>query len=165
MKKIIGILVMMLLISTVIPAIGTMNETLDLAFPPQSVTITLEDDLDISRGDMIVKEKNTPQIGQDITMMICWLSEKPMNLNGKYGLKHTTRNVRCIIKEVNYKVNINTLAKIYDNNEIELNEIGQITIRTTQPLLYDSYRKNRITGSLILYDEGTNVTVCAGMII
>ena len=88
-----------------------------------------------------------------------------MNLGGKYGLKHTTRNVRCIIKEVNYKVNINTLAKIYDNNEIGLNEIGQITIRTTQPLLYDSYRKNRITGSLILFDEATNVTVCAGMII
>jgi len=142
-----------------------MTVTLEMAFPPQSVTLTLEDDLDISRGDMIVKEKNTPQIGQDITMMICWLNEKPMQLGGKYGLKHTTRDTRCIIKEVNYKVNINTLAKIYNDDEIGLNEIGQITIRTTQPLLYDSYRKNRITGSLILFDEGTNVTVCAGMII
>ncbi len=152
-------------LTSTIRSIDTMNETLEMAFPPQSVIITLEDDLDISRGDMIVKEKNTPQTGQDITMMICWLNEKPMQLGGKYALKHTTKDARCIIKEVNFKVNINTLAKIYDDNKIGLNEIGQITIRTTQPLLYDSYRKNRITGSLILIDEGTNVTVCAGMII
>jgi sulfate adenylyltransferase subunit 1 len=152
-------------LSSAIKSIDTMTGTLEMAFPPQSVTLSLEDDLDISRGDMIVKENNTPQTGQDITMMICWLNEKPMRLGGKYGLKHTTKDTRCIIKEVNYKVNINTLAKIYDNTEIGLNEIGQITIRTTQPLLYDSYRKNRITGSLILFDEGTNVTVCAGMII
>ena len=152
-------------LTSTIKSIDTMTETLEMAFPPQSVTLSLEDDLDISRGDMIVKENNTPQIGQDITMMICWLNENPMKLGVKYGLKHTTRDARCVIKEVNYKVNINTLAKIYDNTEVGLNEIGQITIRTTQPLLYDSYRKNRITGSLILFDEGTNVTVCAGMII
>ncbi len=152
-------------LTSTIRSIDTMNETLEMAFPPQSVILTLEDDLDISRGDMIVKEKNIPQTGQDITMMICWLNEKPMQLGGKYALKHTTKDARCIIKEVNFKVNINTLAKIYDDNKIGLNEIGQITIRTTQPLLYDSYRKNRITGSLILIDEGTNVTVCAGMII
>jgi sulfate adenylyltransferase subunit 1 len=114
---------------------------------------------------MIVKENNIPQTGQDVTMMICWFNERPMRLGGKYGLKHTTRDARCIIKEVNYKVDINTLAKVYDDNEIGLNEIGQITIRATQPLLYDSYRKNRITGSLILIDEGTNETVGAGMII
>jgi sulfate adenylyltransferase subunit 1 len=148
-----------------IKSIDSMNETLELAFPPQSVTLTLEDDLDVSRGNMIVKENNMPQDSRDITMMICWLNEKPMKLGGKYVLKHTTNDARCIIKEVNYKVNINTLAKIYDNNEIGLNEIGQITIRTTKPLLYDSYRKNRITGSLILIEEGTNETVCAGMII
>ncbi len=148
-----------------IKSIDSMNEILELAFPPQSVTLTLEDDLDVSRGNMIVKENNMPQDSREITMMICWLNEKPMKLGGKYGLKHTTNDARCIIKEVNYKVDINTLAKIYDNNEIGLNEIGQITIRTTKPLLYDSYRKNRITGSLILIDEGTNETVCAGMII
>jgi sulfate adenylyltransferase subunit 1 len=148
-----------------IKSIDSMNETLELAFPPQSVTLTLEDDLDISRGNMIVKENNIPQTGHDITMMMCWLNEKPMKLGGKYGLKHTTSDAKCIIQEVNYKININTLAKIYDNNDIGLNEIGQITIRTTRPLLYDSYRKNRITGSLILIDEGTNETVCAGMII
>jgi sulfate adenylyltransferase subunit 1 len=152
-------------LTSAIRSIDTMHETLEMAFPPQSVTLTLEDDLDISRGDMIVKENNTPQTGQDITMMICWLNEKPMRLGGKYGLKHTTKDTRCIIKNVNYKVNINTLAKIYNDKEIGLNEIGQITIRTTQPLLFDSYRKNRITGSLILIDEATNVTVGAGMII
>jgi sulfate adenylyltransferase subunit 1 len=152
-------------LTSAIRSIDTMHETLEMAFPPQSVTLTLEDDLDISRGDMIVKENNTPQTGQDITMMICWLNEKQMQLGGKYGLKHTTKDVRCIIKNVNYKVNINTLAKIYNDKEIGLNEIGQITIRTTQPLLFDSYRKNRITGSLILIDEATNVTVGAGMII
>ena len=148
-----------------IKSIDSMNETLDLAFPPQSVTLTLEDNLDVSRGNMIVKENNKPQTSQNITMMICWLNEKPMKLGGKYGLKHATSDAKCIIKEVNYKVNINTLAKVYDDNEIGLNEIGQITIRTTKPLLFDSYRKNRITGSLILIEEGTNETVCAGMII
>ncbi len=151
--------------TSTIKSIDSMNEKLDLAFPPQSVSIILEDDIDISRGDMIVKEKSLPQVNQDITMMICWLNEKPMNPGGKYVLKHTTKDVRCVIKTVDYKVNINTLDKIYDDNNIGLNEIGQLTIRTTQPLLFDSYRKNRITGSVIFVDEGTNETVCAGMIL
>ena len=151
--------------TSTIKSIDSMNEKLDMAFPPQSVSIILEDDIDISRGDMIVKEKSLPQVNQDITMMICWLNEKPMNPGGKYVLKHTTKDVRCVIKTVDYKVNINTLDKIYDDNNIGLNEIGQLTIRTTQPLLFDSYRKNRITGSVIFVDEGTNETVCAGMIL
>ncbi len=151
--------------SSKIKSIDSMNETLDLAFPPQSVSIQLEDDIDISRGDMIVKDGSMPQVSQDVTIMICWLNEKPMNIGGKYLLKHTTKDVRCIIKKLNYKININTLDKIYDDDNIGLNEIGQLTLRTTQPLLYDSYRKNRITGSLVLLDEGTNETVCAGMII
>jgi sulfate adenylyltransferase subunit 1 len=148
-----------------IKSIESMNEKMDLAFPPQSVSIQLEDDIDISRGDMIVKENSMPQISQDVTMMICWLNEKPMIPGGKYLLKHTTKDARCVIKKVNYKVNINTLDKIFDDDKIGLNEIGQLTIRTTQPLLIDSYRKNRITGSLVLVDEGTNETVCAGMIV
>lgn len=151
--------------NSTIKSIGSMNEKMDLAFPPQSVSIELEDDIDVSRGDMIVKENNMPQVSQDVTMMICWLNEKPMVLGGKYFLKHTTKDARCVIKKVNYKVNINTLDKIFDDDNIGLNEIGQLTIRTTQPLLFDSYRKNRITGSLVLVDEGTNETVCAGMII
>lgn len=148
-----------------IKSIDTMKGELDKVFPPQSVTITLEDDIDISRGDMIVNVNNLPQVGQDITMMICWLNEKPMRQGGKYLLKHTTRDAKCIIKDIDFKMNINNLEKNYDDKNIGLNEIAQVTIRTTQPLCYDSYRKNRTTGSIILIEEGTNETVCAGMII
>ena len=148
-----------------IKSIHTMNENLELAFPPQSVTITLEDDIDISRGDMIVKEGNMPQKGQDITAMICWLNEKPMRPAAKYWIRHTTREARCMVNEVNYKVNINSLGKNYEDKDIGLNEIAEVTFRTTHPLFFDSYRKNRITGSIILVDEGTNETVCAGMIL
>jgi len=151
--------------STKIKSIDTFTGPLDIAFPPQSVTITLEDDIDISRGDMIVPENNIPQSSQDIDMMICWLNEKPMKPGGKYAVKHTTNDVRCLIKEVKYKIDVNTLSRIPDDKEIGLNDIGRISIRTTKPLHYDSYRKNRITGSLILIDEGTNETVCAGMIV
>jgi sulfate adenylyltransferase subunit 1 len=152
-------------LTSVIKSIDTMNGSLDKAFPPQSVTLTLEDDIDISRGDMIANESNLPHVGQDITMMICWLNEKPLRIGGKYMLKHTTRDAKCIIKEVNYKMNINNLEKNYGDKTVGLNEIAQVTIRTTHPLCYDSYRKNRTTGSLVLIEEGTNETVCAGMII
>jgi len=142
-----------------------MNEHLDQTFPPQSVTITLEDDIDVSRGDMIVTEKNLPQTGQDITAMICWLNEKPMRPGAKYWIRHTSREARCIIREVNYKIDINKVEKNLSDKQIGLNEIAEVTLRTTQPLFFDSYRKNRITGSLVLIDEGTNETICAGMIV
>jgi len=150
---------------TVIRSIDFMHERLDIAFPPQSVTITLEDDIDISRGDMIVKENNLPQIGQDITAMICWLNEKPMRPGAKYWIRHTSKEARCIVREVNYKIDIDNLEKNFTDKQIGLNEIAEVTIRTTHPLFYDSYRKNRITGSLVLVDEGTNETICAGMIV
>src|SRR5512145_1466053 len=137
-----------------------MNENLALAFPPQSVTITLEDDIDISRGDMIVKESNLPQIGQDITAMICWLNEKPMRPGAKYWIRHTSKEARCIVREVNYKIDIDNLEKNFTDKQIGLNEIAEVTIRTTHPLFYDAYKRNRITGSLVLIDEGTNETVC-----
>ncbi len=151
--------------STMIKSIDFMNESLEIAFPPQSVTITLEDDIDISRGDMIVKENNLPLVGQDITAMICWLNEKPMRPGAKYWIRHTTKEARCIVKEVNFKIDINHLEKNYTDKQIGLNEIAEVTLRTTHPLFYDSYRKNRITGSLVLVDEGTNETICAGMIV
>jgi len=141
------------------------GQHLDIVHPPKSVTFTIEDNIDISRGDMIVKENNQPQISQDIELMVCWLSDKILALNGKYAIKHTTREARCIIKEIKYKVNINTLEEIKDNFEIGLNDIARIVIRTTTPLFFDSYNKNRATGSLIIVDEGTNVTVGAGMIV
>jgi sulfate adenylyltransferase subunit 1 len=147
-----------------IKSIDIFNKSFEEAFAPQSITLRLEDDVDISRGDMIIKKENLPNIGQDIEMMICWLNEKPMMLNGKYSLKHTTNDARCVIEEIIYKVNINTVENNYDNKTIKMNDIARIKIRTTKPLFYDPYRKNRVTGSLILIDEGTNETVCAGMI-
>lgn len=148
-----------------IKSIDTMNGSLESAYAPMSVTLTLEDDIDVSRGDMIVLDNKEPEVSQDIDMMMCWLSEKPLQLNGKYTLRHTTNDVRCIVKEVPYKVNINNLEKNIDDVSMGLNEIGRIKVRTTKPLFFDSYRRNRITGSLILVDEATNNTVGAGMII
>jgi sulfate adenylyltransferase subunit 1 len=148
-----------------IKSIDTMNGPIEKAFPPMSVTMTLEDDIDISRGDMIVKVNNQPEAKQEFDVMICWMGDSPMQLGGKYALKHTSRDARCIIKEVKYKMNINTLQKIEDDNKIGLNDIARITLRTTVPIFLDGYRKNRNTGSLILIDEATNNTVGAGMIV
>jgi len=152
-------------LSTKIQSIETMNGKLESAFPPQSVVVTLEDDIDISRGDMIVAENNQPKVSQDITMMFCWLNDKPLVPGGKYVIRHTTNEAKCIVKSVDYKVNVNTLAKIDKDKNVALNEIGQMTLRTTKPLLFDPYRVNRVTGSVVLIDEATNETICAGMIL
>ena len=148
-----------------IKAIDTFDGEVGQAFSPMSVCITLEDDIDISRGDMIVRENNKPTIEQDIDVMICWMNEKKMMMRGKYTIRHTSQTARCIIKEVKYKMDINTLHRIEEEKEIGLNDIGRISIRTTKPLFFDSYRRNRNTGSIILVDEATNETVAAGMII
>jgi sulfate adenylyltransferase subunit 1 len=148
-----------------VKSVSTFEGDLQEAYPPMAVSLTLEDDIDITRGDMITKPDNQAKVGQDIELMICWLNDKKLQLGGKYALKHTTKDARCIVKEVKYKVNINTLHRIEDDKEISLNDIGRILIRTTTPLLYDSYKKNRTSGSLILVDEFTNETVGAGMII
>lgn len=151
--------------TSTIKAIETIDGKLEEAFPPMSVVMTLNDEIDISRGDMIVKPNNQPKVGQDIELMVCWLNEKKLVPGGKYSIKHTTKDARCIVKDVRYKININTLHRIEDDLTIGLNDIGRILIRTTAPLFYDSYKKNRSTGSLILIDEFTNETVGAGMII
>lgn len=148
-----------------IHSVETFRNEEEEVFSPMSVTMTLEEDIDISRGDMIAKPDNQPTVGQDIDLMICWLNKKPLQPGGKYAIRHTTREARCIIKEVKYKVNINTLHRVEGDKEIGLNDIGRILIRTTQPLFYDSYKRNRTTGSLIIIDEYTNETVGAGMII
>jgi len=148
-----------------IKSIISHTKELKETYPPQSVIITLEDDIDISRGDMIVKENNGPKVGQDIDIMMCWMSDKPMMLNGKYAIKHTTTDARCMIKEVKYKVDVNTLDKIVDDKTIGLNEIARVSLRTTKPLFFDSYRQNRKTGAVIIIDEANNVTVGAGMIV
>jgi len=151
--------------TSTIDTIETFENEEEEAFTPMSVTMTLEDDIDISRGDMLAKPDNQPTVGQDIDLMVCWLNKDPLNPNGKYAIKHTTQEARCIIKEVKYKVNINTLHRVEGDKEIGLNDIGRIKIRTTKPLFYDSYKRNRKTGSIILIDEYTNETVGAGMII
>ena len=148
-----------------IKSIDTFDGEVKEAFSPMSVCMTLEDDIDISRGDMLVRENNKPTIEQDVDLMICWMNEKKMIQRGKYTIRHTSQTARCIIKEVNYKMDINTLHRIEDDLEIGLNDIGRITIRTTKPLFFDSYRRNRNTGSIILVDEATNETVAAGMIL
>jgi len=148
-----------------IKSIDTFKGNVEQAFSPMSVTIRLEDEIDISRGDMIVRPNNQQEYGQDVEVMVCWLHEKPLQLKGKYAIKHTTREARCIVNEIKYKVNINTLHRIEEDVSIGLNDIGRISIRTTQPLFYDGYSRNRFTGSLIIIDEATNETVGACMII
>ena len=138
----------------------------DQAFPPESVTILLEDDYDLSRGDMIVRPNNKPTVTQDIEVMLVWFdSDKPLQERGKYSVMHTTQDVRCVIKEIRYKLDINTLHRQKEHDGIMMNDVARVVIRTTKPLFTDSYRNNRITGSLVIIDEGTNNTVGAGMII
>ena len=148
-----------------IKSIDTFDGQVDEAFAPMSVTITLEDDIDVSRGDMLVRPHNQPETGQDIEMIMCWLNNKPMNPNAKYLLMHTTKDAKAEIKEINYKIDINTLHRIEDDKVINMNDIARVRLRTTSPLFYDSYGRNRNTGSLILIDEGTKETVAAGMVI
>jgi sulfate adenylyltransferase subunit 1 len=135
------------------------------AFAPMSVVMTLEDEIDVSRGDTITKANNPPNVTQDVEAMICWFSEKKLVVNGKYIIRHTTREAKSVIKGVRYKVNINTLHKAEGDLEIGMNEIGRIQLRTAVPLIADSYQRNRATGSFILIDEFTNATVAAGMIL
>lgn len=148
-----------------IKSIETLEGPIEEAYAPMSVSITLEDEIDIARGDMIAKPNNQPVKGQDIDLMMCWMNEKALNPSGKYLLKHTSNETRCMIKEVLYKVDINTLNKIEEDKAIGMNDIGRIKLKTAKPLLYDAYKKNRTTGAVILIDEGTNETVGAGMIL
>ena len=152
-------------LESTIKEINAMDGDLNEAFPPQSVTIRLDNEIDISRGDMIVKTDNKPQVGQEVELMVCWLNDKPLQLRGKYALRHTTSDARCVITEVINKVNINTLVNDEEDKHVGANDIARIRIKTTKPLFFDSYNKNRNTGSLILIDEATNNTVGAGMII
>ena len=147
-----------------IESIHTADGSMDEVFSPLSCSLLLKEDIDISRGDMIVKVNNPPQRGQDIEAMLCWFSDKKMLMRGKYSLRHTTKEVKAIISDLRYKININTLRKIEDDKEFGMNEIGRVSIRTSSPIYFDSYENNRTTGSFILVDDVTNETVAAGMI-
>ena len=147
-----------------VKSIHTFDGDLEEAYPPMSVTVTLEDDIDVSRGDMLVKKNNQPTITQDLDMMLCWLNTKPSNPRAKYYLRHTSNEVKTMIKEIVYKVDVNTLSRSTEVTELHANDIARVRLRTTKPIFADEYRDNRITGSVILIDEVTNETVAAGMI-
>ena len=151
---------------TTIATIETADGPLEHAYAPMSVTVTLTDDVDVSRGDMIARRKNQPHVGQDIEAMVCWMSESMWLREGaKLAIKHTTRWARALVKDLQYQLDVNTLHRNEDAVGLSLNEIGRVTLRTTQPLFYDEYRRNRATGSFILVDETSNTTVGAGMLL
>jgi bifunctional enzyme CysN/CysC len=147
-----------------IRSIDTYDGPVAEAFAPMSVTLTLEDDLDVSRGDMLCRVHNQPIVGQDIEAMLCWLSPTPMRPNGRYVVKHTTRTVKALVRDLHYRIDVNTLHRDTSAATLGLNEIGRVTMRATSPLVFDPYSQNRTTGSFILVDENTNETVAAGMI-
>jgi sulfate adenylyltransferase subunit 1 len=151
-------------LTTTIESIFLQSKNFDSVSAPQSAAIKVTDDIDISRGCMIVPEENGIISSAEITLMVCWLSPNPMDLLGRFIVKQSTNEAKCVIHGIKYKIDINTLEKDYDVNSLKMNEIACITIRTSKPLHYDPYRKNRVIGSLILIDEVTNETVGAGMI-
>ena len=148
-----------------IKSINLYDKELDEAYAPMSVSITLDDDIDVSRGDMIVRSNNKPESSQDIEVMLCWLNNSSAKPRAKYSIRHTSNEQTAMIKEVIYKYDINTLDRITGDSELKMNDISKVKIRTTKPLMVDSYRENRTTGSIILVDDTTNETVAAGMII
>ncbi len=148
-----------------IASVETADGEVDEAYPPMSVTVRLEDEIDISRGDMICRPHNKPQVTQDLDAMICWMDEtSSLQVGRKYFIKHTTRTARTIVKNLNYRLDVNTLHRDEDATQLKLNEIGRVRLRTTQPLMCDDYSRNRATGGFVLIDEATKRTVAAGMI-
>ena len=150
---------------TRIARIDSFDGPLEEAFPPLSVTMLLEDQIDISRGDFICRLHNQPTRTREVEAMVCWMADRPFVPGAKYRLKQTTREVRAIAEELRYRVDVNTLHRDEQADRLELNEIGRVHLRVSAPLLVDEYRRNRSTGSFILIQEGTNETVGAGMIV
>ena len=151
--------------STTIAAIDTFDGPVEEAFAPMSVTIRLADELDVSRGDMLCRPHNQPNVGQDVDAMLCWMDERSRLTPGaKYVIKHTTRSARALVRDLHYRLDVNTLHRDETATHLALNEIGRVTLRTTSPLFWDEYRRNRTTGSFVLVDEHTHTTVAAGMI-
>jgi len=151
-------------LTTRIAAIETFDGPVDEAFPPMSVVLRLEDDLDVGRGDVICRPLNKPTVGQDIDAMVCWMTDRPLQVGDFLALKHTTRWVRAVVRDIHYRLDVNTLHRDESANSLSLNEVGRVSLRVTQPIYYDSYRRNRITGSFVLAAEDSNITAGAGMI-
>lgn len=151
--------------TSTIKSIDTFGGAVEEAFAPMSVSVTLEDDIDISRGDMIVRSNNKPDASQDLEVMLCWLHNNSAKPRAKYTIRHTSNEQKAMIKDVVYKININTLERNSEDKDLHMNDICKVKIRTTKPIMMDSYRENRTTGSIILIDDLTNETVAAGMIV
>lgn len=148
-----------------VKSIDTYDGELDEAFAQMSVSVQLEDDIDISRGDMIVKANNKPEASQEFDVMLCWLNNKAYVPRTKFTIMHAANTQKALVKDILYKININTLERDTEDKDFKMNDIGRVTIRTTKPLMIDSYRENKVTGSIILIDDATNETVAAGMIV
>jgi bifunctional enzyme CysN/CysC len=148
-----------------IAGIDTFDGPLEEAFPPLSVTVRLEDDVDASRGDMICRAHNHPSPVRELEAMVCWMSERPLSAGGRFRIKHTTRGALAKVDELRYRIDVNTLHRDEEAGALELNDIGRVVLRLSSPLLVDEYRRNRATGSFILIDESTNDTVGAGMVL
>jgi bifunctional enzyme CysN/CysC len=148
-----------------IASIDTADGPVDEAYPPMAVTVRLADNLDVSRGDMICRPQNQPRVSQDIEAMVCWMADEPLRVRGMYAIKHTTRVARAQLRDLEYRMDVNTLHRDETADTLSLNEIGRVKLRTTQPLFTDEYRRNRTTGSFLLIDEATGATVGAGMML
>jgi bifunctional enzyme CysN/CysC len=151
--------------ATTVESVETMDGPVQEAFAPMAVTVRLGDDLDVSRGDMLCRPHNRPHVGQDLQAMVCWMAQEPLRLDGRYAIHHTTRTARALVTDLAYRLDVNTLHRDESASTLGLNEIGRLGLRTTVPLFYDEYRRNRMTGSIILVDEATNATVAAGMLL
>jgi len=152
-------------LSSKIVGIDTADGPVDEAFPPMSVTVRLADDIDVSRGDVICRKGNHPEVSQDIDAMVCWMDDVPLAVGQKLSIHHTTRAARSVVKEVVYELDVNTLHRTNSGGELSLNSIGRVKLRTTTPLVADDYARNRITGGFVIIDETSNRTVGAGTII
>jgi sulfate adenylyltransferase subunit 1 (EFTu-like GTPase family) len=151
--------------SSKVKVIDSYDGELDRAFPTMSVTLRLEDEIDISRGDMIVEEDDAPTVARELEATICWMGEQPLRAGTRYAIKHTTRTARAIIDRLEFRVDVNSLEHDHAAVELKLNEIGRVHLRASAPLVVDPYARNRTTGSFILIDESTNDTVGAGMVL
>jgi bifunctional enzyme CysN/CysC len=150
---------------TKIAKVETLDGEVPEAFPPMSVVVHLEDDLDVSRGDLICRPHNQPVATRELDAMICWMAEAPLRPGAKLAIKHTTRTARAVLDDLRYRLDVNTLHRDLEATELGLNDIGRVTLRTSAPLIVDPYRRNRATGSFILVDEARNDTVAGGMIL
>jgi sulfate adenylyltransferase large subunit len=150
--------------TTTVEAIDTFDGEVEAAFPTMSVALRLADQLDISRGDMIVEADDPPTASREFEAIVCWMSDTPMPARGRYAIKHTTRTAKVVVDELQHRIDVNSLAH-EPSDQLALNEIGRVRLRTSAPLIVDPYARNRTTGSFILIDEATNDTVAAGMVL